>query len=152
MMKDKMTKKDWFETINAFLKESDFEHKEEAMNFLDHEIELLNKKSSGGKKTKNQKENEEIKSLILVALELFGKPVTVTTMRKENAEMEKLSCQKLSALLKQLVDSDKVVKTIEKRVSYFSLPKEEEETEAEMTEEEEEEVEEMTEEEEIVEE
>ena len=135
MMKEKMTKKEWFETINAFLKESDFEHKEEAMNFLDHEIELLNKKSSSGKKTKNQKENEEIKSLILVALELFGKPVTVTTMRKENTEMEKLSCQKLSALLKQLVDSDKVIKTIEKRVSYFSLPKEE--AEAEMIKEEE---------------
>ena len=55
MMKDKMTKKDWFETIRAFLEESDFEPKEEALNFLSHEIELLNKKSSSGKKTKNQK-------------------------------------------------------------------------------------------------
>ena len=143
MMKDKMTKKDWFETINAFLKESDFEHKEEAMSFLNHEIELLNKKSSGGKKTKNQKENEEIKELILVALELFGKPVTVTTMIKENSEMNKLSSQKLSALLKQLVESEKVVRTVEKRVPYFSLAKEEEEAE---------EIEELTEEEEVVEE
>ena len=133
MMKEKMTKKEWFETINAFLKESDFEHKEEAMNFLDHEIELLNKKSSSGKKTKNQKENEEIKSLILVALELFGKPVTVTTMIRENSEMNKLSPQKLSALLKQLVESEKVVRTVEKRVPYFSLVKEE----VELTEEEE---------------
>ena len=128
MMKDKMTKKDWFETIRAFLEESDFEPKEEALNFLSHEIELLNKKSSSGKKTKNQKENEEIKKLILVALELFGKPVTVTTMIKENSEMNKLSPQKLSALLKQLVESEEVVRTIEKRVPYFSLAKEEEET------------------------
>lgn len=128
MMKDKMTKKDWFETIKAFLEESDFEPKEEALNFLSHEIELLNKKSSSGKKTKNQKENEEIKKLILVALELFGKPVTVTTMIKENSEMNKLSPQKLSALLKQLVESEEVVRTVEKRVPYFSLAKEEEET------------------------
>lgn len=128
MMKDKMTKKDWFETIRAFLEESDFEPKEEALNFLSHEIELLNKKSSCGKKTKNQKENEEIKKLILVALELFGKPVTVTTMIKENSEMNKLSPQKLSALLKQLVESEEVVRTVEKRVPYFSLAKEEEET------------------------
>ena len=128
MMKDKMTKKDWFETIRAFLEESDFEPKEEALNFLSHEIELLNKKSSSGKKTKNQKENEEIKKLILVALELFGKPVTVTTMIKENSEMNKLSPQKLSALLKQLVESEEVVKTVEKRVPYFSLAKEEEGT------------------------
>jgi hypothetical protein len=127
-MKDKMTKKDWFETIRAFLEESDFEPKEEALNFLSHEIELLNKKSSSGKKTKNQKENEEIKKLILVALELFGKPVTVTTMIKENSEMNKLSPQKLSALLKQLVESEEVVRTVEKRVPYFSLAKEEEET------------------------
>ena len=128
MMKDKMTKKDWFETIKAFLEESDFEPKEEALNFLSHEIELLNKKSSSGKKTKNQKENEEIKKLILVALELFGKPVTVTTMIKENSEMNKLSPQKLSALLKQLVESEEVVRTVEKRVPYFSLEKEEEGT------------------------
>lgn len=128
MMKDKMTKKDWFETIRAFLEESDFEPKEEALNFLSHEIELLNKKSSSDKKTKNQKENEEIKKLILVALELFGKPVTVTTMIKENSEMNKLSPQKLSALLKQLVESEEVVRTVEKRVPYFSLAKEEEET------------------------
>ena len=128
MMKDKMTKKDWFETIRAFLEESDFEPKEEALNFLSHEIELLNKKSSSGKKTKNQKENEEIKKLILVALELFGKPVTVTTMIKENSEMNKLSPQKLSALLKQLVEFEEVVRTVEKRVPYFSLAKEEEET------------------------
>lgn len=128
MMKDKMTKKDWFETIKAFLEESDFELKEEALNFLSHEIELLNKKSSSGKKTKNQKENEEIKKLILVALKLFGKPVTVTTMIKENSEMNKLSPQKLSALLKQLVESEEVVRTVEKRVPYFSLAKEEEGT------------------------
>ena len=128
MMKDKMTKKDWFETIRAFLEESDFELKEEALNFLSHEIELLNKKSSSGKKTKNQKENEEIKKLILVALELFGKPVTVTTMIKENSEMNKLSPQKLSVLLKQLVESEEVVRTVEKRVPYFSLAKEEEGT------------------------
>lgn len=128
MMKDKMTKKDWFETIRAFLEESDFEPKEEVLNFLSHEIELLNKKSSSGKKTKNQKENEEIKKLILVALELFGKPVTVTTMIKENSEMNKLSPQKLSALLKQLVESEEVVRTVEKRVPYFSLAKEEEGT------------------------
>ena len=128
MMKDKMTKKDWFETIRAFLEESDFEPKEEALNFLSHEIELLNKKSSSGKKTKTQKEPEEIKKLILVALELFDKPVTVTTMIKENSEMNKLSPQKLSALLKQLVESEEVVRTVEKRVPYFSLAKEEEET------------------------
>lgn len=128
MMKDKMTKKDWLETIRAFLEESDFEPKEEALNFLSHEIELLSKKSSSGKKTKNQKENEEIKKLILVALELFGKPVTVTTMIKENSEMNKLSPQKLSALLKQLVESEEVVRTVEKRVPYFSLAKEEEGT------------------------
>ena len=131
MMKDKMTKKDWFETIRAFLEESDFGPKEEALNFLSHEIELLNKKSNKKKKTKNQKENEEIKKLILVALELFGKPVTVTTMIKENSEMNKLSPQKLSALLKQLVESEEVVRTVEKRVPYFSLAKEEEEEETE---------------------
>lgn len=49
-------------------------------------------------------------------------------MIKENSEMNKLSPQKLSALLKQLVESEEVVRTVEKRVPYFSLAKEEEGT------------------------
>lgn len=127
---NKMTKKDFFKLLAGIVeKTEDFDKKTETLDFINHEIELLNKKSSapGKKKTAHIKENEELMELIGIALELFGKPVTVTTMIKENAEMSKLSSQKLTALLKKMIEAGKVVRTVEKRVSYFSLAKEEEE-------------------------
>lgn len=126
---NKMTKKDFFKLLAGIVeKTEDFDKKTETLDFINHEIELLNKKSSapGKKKTAHIKENEELMELIEIALELFGKPVTVTTMIKENAEMSKLSSQKLSALLKKMIEAGKVVRIIEKRVPYFSLAKEEE--------------------------
>lgn len=126
---NKMTKKDFFKLLAGIVeKTEDFDKKTETLDFINHEIELLNKKSSapGKKKTAHIKESEELMELIGIALELFGKPVTVTTMIKENAEMSKLSSQKLSALLKKMIEAGKVVRTVEKRVPYFSLAKEEE--------------------------
>jgi hypothetical protein len=125
----KMTKKDFFKLLVGIVEKTEnFDKKIETLDFINHEIELLNKKSSapGKKKTAHIKENEELMELIGIALELFGKPVTVTTMIKENAEMSKLSSQKLSALLKKMIEAGKVVRTVEKRVPYFSLAKEEE--------------------------
>lgn len=126
----KMTKKDFFKLLVGIVEKTEnFDKKTETLDFINHEIELLNKKSSapGKKKTAHIKENEELMELIGIALELFGKPVTVTTMIKENAEMSKLSSQKLSALLKKMIEAGKVVRTVEKKVPYFSLAKEEEE-------------------------
>lgn len=126
----KMTKKDFFKLLVGIVEKTEnFDKKTETLDFINHEIELLNKKSSapGKKKTAHIKENEELMELIGIALELFGKPVTVTTMIKENSEMSKLSSQKLSALLKKMIETGKVVRTVEKRVPYFSLAKEEEE-------------------------
>lgn len=126
----KMTKKDFFKLLVGIVEKTEnFNKKTETLDFINHEIELLNKKSSapGKKKTAHIKENEELMELIEIALELFGKPVTVTTMIKENAEISKLSSQKLSALLKKMIEAGKVVRTVEKRVPYFSLAKEEEE-------------------------
>lgn len=130
----KMTKKDFFKLLVGIVEKTEnFDKKTETLDFINHEIELLNKKSSapGKKKTAHIKENEELMELIGIALELFGKPVTVTTMIKENAEISKLSSQKLSALLKKMIEAGKVVRTVEKRVPYFSLAKEEEEEETE---------------------
>lgn len=126
----KMTKKDFFKLLVGIVEKTEnFDKKTETLDFINHEIELLNKKSSapGKKKTAHIKENEELMELIGITLELFGKPVTVTTMIKENSEMSKLSSQKLSALLKKMIEAGKVVRTVEKRVPYFSLAKEEEE-------------------------
>lgn len=112
MENKKMTKKQYFGVLLEIVKGN-----EDLENFINHEIELLDKKTSSGTKTKNQVENENIKVEILNALAEFGKGVTVTELMTKVA----YSNQKLSALLKQLVEENKVERTEDKRKVYFSL-------------------------------
>lgn len=94
---------------------------QDVINFVTHEIELLDRKHSKTSQTKTQKENELIKESIVKVLTEIDRPVTITELQNESAEMEVYSNQKLSALLKQLVQSGIVTKTIDKKKSYFSV-------------------------------
>ena len=120
----KVTKRERFEQIKALVSNN-----AELVAFIDHEIELLNKKNSrSGKPTKTQVENETIKNTILDILQTIGKPVTVTQLLA-NDELNGLSNQKISALLAQLRKSDKVVRTVEKKVAFYSIKEESDEVE-----------------------
>jgi hypothetical protein len=92
------------------------------LDFINHEIELLNKKSGKSGQTKTQKENELLKEDLLIAFESMDKPVTISEFQEQStALIANLSNQKLSALLNQLVKAEKMVKTVEKKRSYFAL-------------------------------
>ena len=114
-MEKKMTKKEMFALIMG-----EVAHNEEMVKFLEHEIELLEKKKGSA----NSKKAEELKpefDLILSVLAQCEKPVRVDELRAKNSELGLLSNQKVSARLRVLEEQGKVVKTIEKKVSYFSV-------------------------------
>lgn len=113
---EKMTKKEMFEMIKGVCASDT-----RIVEFCEHEIELLNRKNSKSSQTKTQKENEVIMERVVIALQEIGRPVCVDELRALNTEMGAYSNQKLSALLKKLVDSNQVVKTIDKKKSYFSV-------------------------------
>ena len=95
---------------------------EEQKDFIQHEIELLEKKNSGEKKpTATQVANEALKMAIVEAVEP-NRLYTVTEMIKEIPALAGLTNQKVSPLANQLVEEGKLTKTVEKRRSYFSLP------------------------------
>ena len=120
-MEKKMTKKEYFAVLAEVVANSDMENKEGALAFINHEIELLEKKSAKSGQTKTQKENAEILVKIKAELAKVGKAVTITELQAASAEMAQYSNQKLSALLKKLVESGEVVKTTEKKKSYFAV-------------------------------
>lgn len=113
----KTTKKEYFTTIKGIIEDTTVENKEEILNFINHEIELLNRKSVKSEQTKTQKENIKIKENIAEILTDFNKPVTVSEIIAVNG----LSNQKVSALLRQMVKDGKVERTEEKKKAYFSL-------------------------------
>ena len=87
-------------------------------------IEVTEKKnaSKGGEKklSKEQIANEEIKSNILNEMEA-GKSYTISDMLKSLTCCEMLSQNKVNALVKQLKDEGKVIRTEAKGKAYFTL-------------------------------
>ena len=114
MENKKMTKKDYFGVLLEMVSGN-----EELTNFIIHEIELLEKKSSKSGQTKTQKENETIKEKIVETLRELGRYATITDIQEANAELGAYSNQKISALLKQLVDTQVIEKMVDKKKAYF---------------------------------
>ena len=114
-MANKKTKREFFGEIREIVKENT-----ELVEFIDHELELLDKKTSA-KSTKVNTEQVELMGKIVNALNKIGRSVTISELQKENAEMAKYSNQKLSAMLKKLVDNKQVTKMIDKKKSYFMV-------------------------------
>jgi HSP90 family molecular chaperone len=121
-MTKKLTKKEMFAMVIEVVNGVEVENREEMLNFLNHEVELLNKKSSKSGETKTQKENKVLMEQLKEALAEMTSPVTISEFQEKSThEIATLSNQKLSALLKKLVESEEVVKTSEKKKSYFAL-------------------------------
>ena len=93
---------------------------EDEVKFIDHELELLSKKNSAEKKpTAQQTANEGIKQSIVDGME-NGKAYTITDIIKSVHECADLTNQRVSALMRQLVENGAVVRTEDKRKAYFT--------------------------------
>lgn len=124
-MEKKMTKREWFEELVKVVEGSDYPNKEDALVFINHELELLaNKKASPSSKSKTQKENEVFIEKVYEELVVLDKPMTVTELMSATVYLGQFSNQKLSALLKKLVDCGRIDKKIEGKKSYFFVVKE----------------------------
>ena len=119
-MEKRMTKRDNYNEILAIVTELG---REDLVNFVNHEIELLNKRANSNTLTKTQKENLELVEVIYNILVDVAKAVTIAEIQEANATLAELSNQKVSALLKKLVDAERVVKVVEKGKAYFSIAK-----------------------------
>ena len=117
----KMTKKDCF---NALLNIKEVGTNENLVAFIEHELELLEKKSNSAKNgekkpTAKQAENEALKDAIYNNME-ENRLYSITEMQKEFAECAELSNQKMSALLRLLIEEKRVERIVDKRKTYFS--------------------------------
>ena len=107
------------ENYNALLKIEAVANNPELVEFINPEIELLDKKNSTDKKpTATQVANEALKNTILDYMEpSIG--YTVTDIIKGVEECSELSNQKVSALMRALKDEGKVTKTEGKKTLFY---------------------------------
>lgn len=116
-----MTKKEMFAliaTLNAT--------NSAIVEFCNHEIELLDNKKSNGNKKANEKVAKETE-IVHTALVSVGRAVTASELIAETDlsalenESGVVSTQKVSAMLKKLVESGKVEKFTDKKKTYFKV-------------------------------
>ena len=91
-----------------------------------HMVEQLEKKSSAPKKeTKTQIENKELCEIALKTLMNSKQRMTVTDVLKATPAFKEkeLSTQKVSSLMKILLENNKIEKEVEKGRSYFYYKK-----------------------------
>lgn len=108
-----MTKRENYAKIREIVKDNP-----ELVAFVDHEVELLDKKNStkSNKPTQKQKDNEVLKETILTAM-ATDKAYTVS----EICELIGVdSNQKVSAMITALKNDGKVIRAYEKRVARFT--------------------------------
>ena len=116
-MANKITK---MEVIEKMLSEEFIQSNEMYRAFLEHEKELLAKRSGAKKPTKTQAENETLKAHIVEIISTSEKPMTVTEIITTGALG--ITNQKATAMVTALVNEGKLVRgTGEKRKTVFSL-------------------------------
>lgn len=110
------TKREYFAELRTVVADN-----ADLVAFIDHEVELLDKKNSAPKNpTAKQIENEGFKDMILA--NLAGKePMTCGEIQKTILGDYNLSNQRVSAIVKQLVEDNSVVRTVKQRKAYFSI-------------------------------
>lgn len=122
MAEKKITKR---EVVEKMLADSNINSNEVYVAYLKNELELLKKKSENKKATKNQTENIEIKEVIIEVLGRMGKgragEIQLAVQATDKEKYATLTNQRTSAILKQMIDEGTVVKTVDKKVSTFSL-------------------------------
>lgn len=112
-----MTKREMFAEIRNVVIDN-----AEMVAFIDHEIELLNRKSTSPKKpTKTQMENDAFKAVIVDYLAGADAPKTIKELQAEIAELDGLTNQRITHMLTDLVKAGKLTKEYVKKTPYYSI-------------------------------
>lgn len=116
----KPTKRDHF---NALLAIPAVAENADLVAFIEHEVELLDKKNSAERKpTPKQTENAGFKSDILDWAEAGVQYTAGDFVKGVPSIVEAgISVNRVTAMLTQLVNDGALVKTVDKRKSYYSL-------------------------------
>lgn len=121
MTKTKMTEKEIFALVGENA-EAFGDKAELILEWAEKHIGQLDRKysSKNGKLNARQLENLEIKNEILDHIRILNKPVRVMDISADD-KFSAYTSQKLSALIKQLVDEGKLVRYTDKRITYFTI-------------------------------
>ena len=124
MTEKKITKREKYEMLLGMVEGNDM-----LTEFINHEIELLTKKSGSGSAKRDEEQElffEIIRDILAECADVKGMQCGAIAKDERAASFEwkdgkETSSQRVSAMLKKLVDKGDVVKVTDKKVTYFRL-------------------------------
>lgn len=116
--KVKLTQKDYFNMLEELAIESG---RQDLADFCVARKAQLEKKASASKETANQKANIEITEKLVNELANIKEPVTISDFQKRSEYASQFSNQKISALFKKEIETGRIIKTVDKKKSLFSV-------------------------------
>ena len=121
MAVEKITKRQKFEMLKALVADNAM-----LVEFIDHEIELLDKKKSNGNAKANEKMDSQV-TLVYNALVSVGRAVTASELIAETDlsalanEEGVVSTAKVTSYLQKLLPTGKVANYKDKKKSYYKV-------------------------------
>ena len=111
-----MTKMEMYKQILSHLTNTD------EINFIKHEIELLETKKANRKPNPHAKENESATLTIISFLEKHEhEKFTISELQESIPTIAHLNNQRITSILTKLVNDNVIMRRYEKRRPYFSL-------------------------------
>lgn len=115
----KLTKKDYF---NRLLEISEVQNDEILVEFINHELKLLEKKK--GTLTATQKLNIDLRNDIVKHLREVKEPKAISELQEEIPSLSGFNGQKISALLTPLVNEGIILRRKEHKLTLFVINEE----------------------------
>lgn len=136
MSEKKIVKRDYFEDLKDYVASTNFSTEKisnaEFIKFIDHELELLNRKRTGksAKDVENAAIAEKIRNGIMEVVTANRKPLSIDDMQALNTELDGFSNQKMAHQLTALKKEGLINrKEIRRKAHYFIANLTEEEIE-----------------------
>lgn len=123
MTKYNTTKVEMFNAVIAIVEGSEAPNKDELVERLKHEIELISKKSTSKANAEKAKADEALSELILGVL-ANGGSYTVSEIQAKEPKLSVtagISNSKVTSLLSKLVTAEKVTRVKDKKKSLYSI-------------------------------
>ena len=115
----KLTKKDRFIMLRDMVEAYNPAGADDMLVFIDEQIALLDRKRTSKKPTANQIANMELADTLLSVLS--DTPMTIADICASHADFKGFTPQKMTSLLRPLIDSGKVEKTMKNKKAHFAL-------------------------------
>ena len=113
------------EMLNAIMAVEEVAQNAEMVKFIENEIIMIQKRNAHKAPSKRQKENEELKPIVLNALADIGEPCTVSDLIKSDILADKeLSTQRATPILKKLEKDGKVISAKNGKSTLYSVVEE----------------------------